>query len=116
MCLPHWTTNNQFLWFSIDNIDFLEATPSGTNTLHGTVTAMFQNQALDKSQVSSTLKLDRSIKRNIEYSEIPMLNCRYAERNKGKFNLKLSTTKSIMEDRMETDLTWIVGGIFQQTL
>ena len=52
--LPPWTIQDQFVWFVIDNIDFLEATP-GMNTLHGTAIALFQ------TKVSNTLFEERDI-------------------------------------------------------
>ena len=37
---PPWLVNDIFVWFALDNIDFLESTPCGMNTLHGTATAV----------------------------------------------------------------------------
>ena len=31
---PPWLVNGRFVWFALDNIDFLESTPCGMNTLH----------------------------------------------------------------------------------
>ena len=39
---PPWLVNNQFVWLALDNIGFLESTPCGMNTLHGTATAAYQ--------------------------------------------------------------------------
>ena len=33
---PPWLVRDTFVWFSLDNIDFLESTPCGMNTIHGT--------------------------------------------------------------------------------
>ena len=43
-----WLVNDMFVWFALDNIDFLESTPCGMNTLHGTAIAVYQNES-DKS-------------------------------------------------------------------
>lgn len=36
ICLPPWLVQDMFVWFALDNIDFLRSTPPGINTLHGT--------------------------------------------------------------------------------
>ncbi|CAG9761624.1 unnamed protein product [Ceutorhynchus assimilis] len=70
VCPPNWLSKNKFLWFAIDNIDFLEATPSGMDTLHGTVTAIIQEETTptEKNLVLPKLVLDRSTS-NIKSSE-----------------------------------------------
>ena len=55
---PPWLVNDMFVWFALDNIDFLESTPCGMNTLHGTATAVYQT-ASDKSP-ATPLDIDRS--------------------------------------------------------
>ena len=37
-----WLVQNMFVWFALDNTEFLESTPSGMNTLHGTVIAVYR--------------------------------------------------------------------------
>ena len=71
--LPPWTIQDQFVWFAIDNIDFLEATP-GMNTLHGTAIALFQ------TKVSNTLFEERDIDRKVkdvhyDNCEVTLLSC-----------------------------------------
>ena len=46
--LPPWLVKDEFVWFALDNIDFLEATPCGMNTLHGTAIAIYQSSNYDK--------------------------------------------------------------------
>ena len=83
--LPPWTTQDQFVWFAIDNIDFLEATPSGRNTLHGTAIAMFQ------TKVPNALFEERGIDRkskDVHYDncEVTLLSC---NNTKKEHNMKL---------------------------
>ena len=46
--LPPWLVKDTFVWFALDNIEFLESTPCGMNTLHGTALAVYQSAAPDK--------------------------------------------------------------------
>ena len=39
--LPPFTVKNKPVYFAQDNIDFDEANPHGTNTLHGMIIVMF---------------------------------------------------------------------------
>ena len=41
-CLPDSVTKGVNIWFAIDNIDFLEDTPTGQETFHGTVIVINQ--------------------------------------------------------------------------
>ena len=58
---PAWLVNGQFVWFALDNIDFLESTPTGMKTLHGTATAVYQADTttpitIDRKSASQTLE------------------------------------------------------------
>ena len=55
---PPWLGNVIFVSFALDNIDFLESTPCGMNTLHGIATAVYQSES-DKSP-RTLLDIDRS--------------------------------------------------------
>ena len=46
--LPPWVIKDKVVAFRIDNIDFLENTPYGQDTLHGTLLVISQLQDLDK--------------------------------------------------------------------
>ena len=46
ICLPDFAKEGISIRFAIDNIDFLEDTPSGQGTFHGTVIVLFQRAAL----------------------------------------------------------------------
>ena len=39
--LPPWLNKRKFVWFVLDNFDFLEHTPCGNNTLHATALALY---------------------------------------------------------------------------
>ena len=58
--LPPWLVKGTFVWFALDNIDFLELTPCGMNTLHGTAIAVYQLAAPDKLPMISPIYIDRS--------------------------------------------------------
>ena len=62
ICIPLYLVQDMFVWFTFDNTYFLEATPSGMNTLHGAVLAVYQSKSLDKSPIVPPMKLDRSSK------------------------------------------------------
>ena len=58
--LPPWLVKDTFVWFALDNIEFLESTPCGMNTLHGTALAVYQSAAPDKLPMISPIYIDRS--------------------------------------------------------
>lgn len=60
VCLPPWLVKDTLVWFALDNIDFLESTCCGMNTLHGTAIAVYQSVAPDKSPMTSPMEIDRS--------------------------------------------------------
>ena len=62
LCSPTWLVKNTFVWFALDNVDFLESTPSGKNTLNGTAIAIYQCKTPNKEPMLAPLKLDRSLK------------------------------------------------------
>ena len=55
---PPWLVHDMFVWFALDNIDFLEFTPSGMNTLHGTAIAVYQTASDSSSTIP--INIDRS--------------------------------------------------------
>ena len=48
-CLPDFVKEGVSTWFAIDNIDLLEDTPNGQNTIHGTVIVI--NQRVEEGEV-----------------------------------------------------------------
>ena len=58
--IPPWLVKDTFVWFALDNIEFLESTPCGMNTLHGTALAVYQSAAPDKLPMISPIYIDRS--------------------------------------------------------
>ena len=55
----HGWWGDTFVWFALDNIEFLESTPCGMNTLHGTALAVYQSAAPDKLPMISPICIDR---------------------------------------------------------
>ena len=53
--LPPWLVKDTFVWFALDNIQFLESTPCGMNTLHGTALAVYQSAAPVKLPIISPI-------------------------------------------------------------
>ena len=47
LCLPSSVVKRKLVSFTADNIDFLENTADGLNTLHGTIQIINQNQDND---------------------------------------------------------------------
>ena len=54
--LPDSMSQNTFVWFALDNIDFLEDTASGKDTLHGTGIAMYHSEAANNPKEPLQLK------------------------------------------------------------
>ena len=68
VCLPPFAVKNKPVYFAQDNIDFDEATPDGTNTLHGTIIVMFQ-QETDKAPMSNEIEIDPKSKETVSLSD-----------------------------------------------
>ena len=66
--LPPFTVKNKPVYFAQDNIDFDEATPDGTNTPHGTIIVMFQ-QETDKAPMSNEIEIDQKSKETVSLSD-----------------------------------------------
>ena len=64
--VPHDLVQGRFIFCAADNIDFLEDTPNGKGTLHGTIMTCYQEKT-DSDQIQSfiisTPTTDRSMKR-----------------------------------------------------
>ena len=95
-----------FVWFALDNIDFLESTPSGMNTLHGTATAVYQSES-DKSP-RTPLDIDRSSRSQTLEAAVPseISSC---DKPVPKNKKCVCTPKSSTEPNKEKDMAWIIG-------
>eukprot|EP00794_Sanderia_malayensis_P019658 gene19658-21605_t len=58
-CLPLFVKRDRSLFFAADNIDFLEHTPDGQNTLHGTILVINQQEDDDAPAVNEPLQVSR---------------------------------------------------------
>ena len=64
--LPPFTVQDRPIYFATDNIDFCEATPDGSSTLHGTIITLFQKQYDDGYCMVDPLYIDPKIGDNFE--------------------------------------------------
>ena len=74
-CLPDFVRKGVHLWFAVDNIDFLECTAYGQNTLHGTILVLFQRNE-DGELINPPLKIPMKlpanpVKMKIQYCDEP---------------------------------------------
>ena len=106
---PPWLVNDMFVWFALDNIDFLESTPCGMNTLHGTATAVYQS-ASDESP-RTPLEIDRSSRSQTLEAAVPCenLSCDKPVPTNQKRVCTLNSSKSSTEPSREKDMAWIIG-------
>ena len=68
MYLPPFAVKNKPVHFAQDNIDLDEATPDGTNTLHGTIIVIFQ-QETDQAPMSNAIQIDLKSKETVSLSD-----------------------------------------------
>ena len=111
ICQPPWLVQDKFIWFALDNIDFLESTPCGMDTLHGTAMAIYQTVSLEKSPMLPPIDLDRSSKAQTLQDAVgcKMLTCRKPEPGRRKSECQLLTSKPETDKNKKIDLTWIIG-------
>ena len=50
-CLPDFVKKGENVWFALDNIDCLEDTPYGQNTLHGTIIVLNEKMKTPNSSM-----------------------------------------------------------------
>jgi hypothetical protein len=106
---PPWLMNDMFVWFALDNIDFLESTPSDMNTLHGTATAVYQTVSHESPSIP--IHIDRSSKSQTLEVAVPckILPCEKPTPTSQKRDCTLNSCKSSTEPNDEKDMAWIVG-------
>ena len=56
-CLPDFVTKGVPIFLAIDNIDFLEDTPYGHGTLHGTIIVLYQEEEKDAEPINPPLAI-----------------------------------------------------------
>jgi hypothetical protein len=106
---PPWLVHDMFVWFALDNIDFLESTPCGMNTLHGTATAIYQS-ASDKSP-TIPIEIDRSSRgKTLEDAILyDILTCNKPEPKSRKSACELNSLKPSTNLNKGKDLAWVIG-------
>ena len=106
---PPWLVNDMFVWFALDNVDFLESTPCGMNTLHGTATAVYQSES-DKSPITP-IDIDRSSRSQTLEVAVPceILSCDKPVPTNKKCVCTLNSCKFSTEPNKEKDMAWIIG-------
>ena len=104
---PPWLVNGQFVWFALDNIDFLESTPTGMNTLHGTATAVYQAA---KEDTTTPITIDRKSASQTLESTIPCktLTCMKPQTTNKKCFLKFNSYVAPSNPDL-IDMAWIIG-------
>ena len=110
--LPPWSVPDEFTCFAIDNIDFLEQTPSGMNTLHGTAIAMYQQKTEGECSSERIFDRERKLKDIFDDCEIPLLNCSKPKPKKStRYNVSLLESEPFMDEKRKTDLVWVMGTV-----
>ena len=56
--IPPFVVKNKSVYFAIDNVDFLEDTPTGKDTLHGTAIVMYQKEMTTEETIVSALEVE----------------------------------------------------------
>ena len=108
--LPPWTVQDNFTSFAIDNIDFLENTPSGMNTLHGTAIAMYQSQCKNATNTERVFKRTNS-ETCYDDCELPLLPCNAPKPKKSIHKIDLHSSSPSINEKRKIDLAWILGSI-----
>ena len=72
---PFPLSQQEMLYFAIDNADFKKDTPDGKNHLHGTVIIGYQNETNKKEE--SDLVIVRNSKRESKRSKDPIYKVKY---------------------------------------
>jgi hypothetical protein len=74
--IPSFIKRDKFLFFAMDNIDFCEDTPHGKDTLHATVTVVFQQQQHDDGNcVTVPLQIHEAKSMTLLPYDVDMENC-----------------------------------------
>ena len=110
--IPSFIVKNRSIYFAVDNVDFLEDTPTGKDTLHGTAIVVYQQHIPGAEAMVSPLKLstDNRNSSNKESSNIELHACAPPKSLSQKHEMFVSD-KYISESQHYAlhDTTWIVG-------
>ena len=87
--LPDSMSQNTFVWFALDDIDFLEDTASGKDTLHGTGITMYQSESTNNPKEPLQLKRPPDTKDTKNRVSVDIQYCAKVE-DKPKLSLTLS--------------------------
>lgn len=88
-CLPDFIKHEKSVFFAIDNIDFLEDTPFGQNTTHGTLIVIWQEDDDQAESINRPLEIPEKItphRLEITYREDPIINLKPIRFEKFEFS------------------------------
>ncbi len=111
ICIPPFVIKNQSIYFAIDNVDFLEDTPTGKDTLHGTAMVMYQRQIPDRPTMIPSLAVDVNHKPLMtEKLNVPLLYCPAPLPAPVHIpNFKVGQNDLVSQSHKLNNLAWIMG-------
>ena len=102
-------TDKNFHWFALDNIDFLEDTPTGTNTTHATGIAMFCDENGNTIK-KMPLKLQRPPSKNYTKDNDFNIQCCKLTEEKPKKKIDIELSQGQVNDANNLkDFSWVLG-------
>lgn len=105
--LPHFIKRDKQPFFAIDNIDFLECTPDGQNTLHGTIIVVNQGEVEDGTAVNDPLVIpskSKSINIGIANDHVPRVLP--PKEGLGFNNYNFDCNPELIQKYKELDAVW----------
>lgn len=107
--IPSWMVKDQFVWFALDNIDFLEDTVNGKDTLHGSVLAVYQSTHPNNSSVVSHIDLKSAPSSHKETLQCNVLHCPTPKVGCKVLPFDVSDSYRAIDKCHQLDLLWILS-------
>ena len=107
--VPPFLKKDAFVFFAVDNTDFLEDTANGKGTTHGTITAVYQKAEVPEESVAPPLKIDDAQSLSVTPHHVHMLHCDKLKPQLNKRQDHFVTSKGISGSYQLTQLGWIVA-------
>ena len=111
-CIPTFVKKGKSVFFAIDNIDFLEDTCDGQNTLHGTVVVMNQEDTDEGEVVSQPLIIPDKVtpvRQDVVYLEDPRIIPKATKFDTYKVNANSGLLKRYATMDRSWMLAWHLG-------
>ena len=107
--VPPLLKRGGFVFFAADNTDFAEDTPDGKGTTHGTIIAVYQNDAPSGEPIAEPLAIGEAKNLTVTPYHVDILHCDKPKPQHAKRTEQFAISKGIPVSYQLTQLGWFVA-------